>query len=286
MGALVCWPAVVEAASAVLRLFRACHQRYWPCGMSSEDTVSVTVGVLALQGAFHEHISRFSSLNASAKGFHVRPITVRRPDQLAQCHALVIPGGESTAIALGLRNAGLTEPVRDWIRQGRPVWGTCAGMILLASIATGGKRGGQELLGGMDVQVGRNGFGSQVYSFECDLLCPAIGDKLFPGVFIRAPIVERLLKDAAVDDALHVPQGVMVSYCTPDMRGSNPHPVEPIAWLPASEPHDASDSKNAASHVVALRQGHLFATSFHPELTTDTRLHSYFVREIVIPSRS
>jgi len=119
---------------------------------SGEDTVCVTVGVLALQGAFHEHMARFASLNASAKGFCVRPIAVRRVDQLEQCHALVIPGGESTAIALGLRNAGLTEPVREWIRRGRPVWGTCAGMIMLAAIATGGKRGGQELLGGMDIQ--------------------------------------------------------------------------------------------------------------------------------------
>lgn len=254
--------------------------------MSSDDTVSVTVGVLALQGAFHEHIARFAALNASAKGFSVRAVTVRRPDQLAHCHALVIPGGESTAIALGLRNADLLEPVRTWIREGKPVWGTCAGMIMLATIATGGKRGGQELLGGMDVQVGRNGFGSQVYSFECDLRCPAVGTTPFPGVFIRAPIVERVLKNRDGNSDVHLEQDLPVSRCPDFMHGCNPHVIEPIAWLPEIDVEGSADAlkRDSATHIVALRQGYLLATSFHPELTTDTRLHGYFVREIVIPS--
>ena len=278
---------------------------------SGEDTVCVTVGVLALQGAFHEHMARFASLNASAKGFCVRPIAVRRVDQLEQCHALVIPGGESTAIALGLRNAGLTEPVREWIRRGRPVWGTCAGMIMLAAIATGGKRGGQELLGGMDIQVGRNGFGSQVYSFECDIQCPALGAKPFPGVFIRAPVVERLLSlptstsssssDNAQDTTAAVQPDVAPSSLTsapvksdqvpvsrsPADMHSSKHSVEPIAWLPATEPivgESPAQNERAPSRIVALRQGRLLVTSFHPELTADTRLHCYFVREMVLPS--
>lgn len=130
--------------------------------MSAER--GVTVGVLALQGAFQEHIYRFNSLNASSLSASVRAIAVRKPEQLAQCDAIVLPGGESTTIMLGMRNAGLLEPLREWVAAGKPAWGTCAGMIMLASVAQGGKRGGQELLGGVDVQVGRNGFGSQVCS--------------------------------------------------------------------------------------------------------------------------
>ncbi|CCU98370.1 unnamed protein product [Malassezia sympodialis ATCC 42132] len=234
------------------------------------ERTGVTIGVLALQGAFHEHIARFASLSASASHVSVRSIAVRRPEQLAQCDALVIPGGESTAIALGLHNAGLTEPLRTWIREGRPVWGTCAGMIMLANTATGGKRGGQELLGGLHIQVGRNGFGSQVNSFECDVQCPAIGDTPFPGVFIRAPVVEALGGGGAAAAA-------PVSHSPDDMHGLFPGtPVEPIAWLPP-----ASDTAADPSRVVAVRQGRLLATSFHPELTTDTRLHNYFVQMVV-----
>ena len=122
----------------------------------------VTVGVLAMQGAFQEHIQRFASLNASSCMPMVRAVAVRRPEQLERCDALVLPGGESTAISLGMRNAHLEEPLRAWIAAGKPVWGTCAGMIMLAMVAQGGKMGGQELLGGLDIQVGRNGFGSQV----------------------------------------------------------------------------------------------------------------------------
>ena len=234
------------------------------------ERTGVTIGVLALQGAFHEHIARFASLSASASHVSVRSIAVRRPEQLAQCDALVIPGGESTAIALGLHNAGLTEPLRTWIREGRPVWGTCAGMIMLANTATGGKRGGQELLGGLHIQVGRNGFGSQVNSFECDVQCPAIGDTPFPGVFIRAPVVEALGGGGAA-------AAPPVSHSPDDMHGLFPGtPGEPIAWLPP-----ASDTAADPSRVVAVRQVRLLATSFHPELTTDTRLHNYFVQMVV-----
>lgn len=237
------------------------------------ERTGVTIGVLALQGAFHEHIARFASLSASASHVTVRSIAVRRPDQLAQCDALVIPGGESTAIALGMHNAGLTEPLRAWIRDGKPVWGTCAGMIMLANTATGGKRGGQELLGGLHIQVGRNGFGSQVNSFECDVQCPALGEAPFPGVFIRAPVVEAL--GAASSDA-----SPPVSHSPASMQTLFPDtPVQPIAWLPPAS--DASHASTDPSRIVAVRQGHLFATSFHPELTADTRLHSYFVQMVL-----
>lgn len=119
------------------------------------ESSEVTIGVLALQGAFHEHINHLSRVGAT------RSIAVRTPDQLSACDGLVIPGGESTAIALGAERCGLLEPLRTWVREGKPTWGTCAGMIMLAREATGGKKQ-QELIGGWDGRVSRNGWGSQV----------------------------------------------------------------------------------------------------------------------------
>ena len=265
----------------------------------------VTVGVLALQGAFQEHIARFASLNASSFTPRVRAIAVRRPEQLEQCDGLVLPGGESTAISLGLHNAQLTEPLRAWIAAGKPVWGTCAGMIMLAAIATGGKRGGQELLGGLDLQVGRNGFGSQVCSFEADVVVPMLGNDGDPGVFIRAPVVEKLLGDsvsqreAAAALATGSHDTLSVSVCPASALTLPRAPIEVLGWLPASAvpavaaPDFSSTAGSAAlhgahpprdAHVVAVRQGRLMATSFHPELTGDTRLHAYFVREVILSS--
>lgn len=253
----------------------------------------VTIGVLALQGAFHEHIQRFTSLSSLAT-LNVRAHAVRRPEQLEHCDALVIPGGESTAIALGMRNAGLFEPVLAWVAAGRPVWGTCAGMILLARVATGGKRGGQELLGGVDIQVGRNGFGSQVNSFETSIAIPAVGDEPFTGVFIRAPVVDALLPDAG---SVCMPAGIQVSAAQKSQDGARP-PIEILGLLPSDAmPTGApgaaplawtsSHSRPATpvlgtrpqsdAQIVALRQGNALVTSFHPELTADTRLHAYFV---------
>lgn len=253
----------------------------------------MTVGVLALQGAFHEHIQRFSSLNALSTMPTVRAFAVRRADQLEQCDALVIPGGESTAIALGMRNADLYEPINAWVTSGRPIWGTCAGMILLARVASGGKRGGQELLGGVDVQVGRNGFGSQVNSFEASVVIPALGDEPFTGVFIRAPIIDALLPDAGTVTA---PHGMNVSAAHDAQDGERP-PLEVLGWLPEDAMPESSAQATLAwsathgraatpvlgprpgsdAQIVALRQGNALITSFHPELTSDTRLHSYFV---------
>lgn len=255
---------------------------------------AVTIGVLALQGAFHEHQARFASLNASHAGPSVRAIAVRTAEQLASCDGLVLPGGESTSIAMGLRQASLFEPLRDWIRAGRPVWGTCAGMIMLATVATGGKRGGQELVGGMDVVVGRNGFGSQVFSFECELDVPALGGEPFPGVFIRAPVVEQLQPAGTSSDAMAavaqrcVEAGLTVATAPPDMHHLWPDVrVEPLAWLPRdceALPRVDAHAPLPDCYIVAYRQGALLATSFHPELTPDARLHQYFV-QIVLDSR-
>ncbi len=190
------------------------------------------IGVLALQGDFAEHIQILKSLGVDA-------IEVRKPEQLPGLDALIIPGGESTTVGKLAAEYGLLEPMREMCTSGKPVWGTCAGMIFLAKEA--GRP--QPLLRVMDVSVKRNAFGRQVQSFEQDLDIPEL-DKgknggqprgPFHAIFIRAPMIESVGK------------GVQV-----------------LARL-----EDGT--------VVAARQGNLLATSFHPELTKDTRFHTYFL---------
>ena len=142
----------------------------------------VRLGVLALQGAFREHIAMLKRLNVEA-------VEVRLAQELDGLDGLIIPGGESTSMGLVAERWGLVEPLRRWVRGGMPTWGTCAGMILLAENATGQKLGGQALIGGLDVTVNRNYFGRQVDSFEADLDVPALGDAPFHAVFIRAPAI-------------------------------------------------------------------------------------------------
>jgi 5'-phosphate synthase pdxT subunit len=140
------------------------------------------IGVLALQGDFAEHIHVFQRLGIAAR-------EVRQPQELADLDGLVIPGGESTTIARLISEFGLLEPLRERVQQGFPLWGTCAGMIVLAQEAS-------ELtwptLGALTIAVRRNAFGRQVDSFETDLAVPALGQQPFHAVFIRAPIVEEV----------------------------------------------------------------------------------------------
>lgn len=189
-------------------------------------------GVLALQGAFveHEHILRV---------LDVEPVEVRVPDQLLDLDGLIMPGGESTTIGKLALSYGLTEPIRQMAEQGVPVWGICAGMILLARDV--GRD--QPLIGVMDIVVKRNAFGRQVDSFETDLVVPEL-DALSPGkgrsqpfraIFIRAPYIQR------VGDG-----------------------VQELARLDGGR-------------IVAARQDNLVATAFHPELSGDTRFHRYFL---------
>lgn len=188
------------------------------------------MGVLALQGDFREHIVVLQSL-----GVHTR--AVRRPEELAQVDGLVIPGGESSVMDKLSRMFGLAEPLKDAIRAGLPVYGTCAGLIMLADRVLDAIAG-QQSLGGLDISVRRNAFGSQLDSFETDLPIPVLGDPPVHAVFIRAPVVEDL--GAA---------------------------VVPLAALPDGR-------------VVAVEQGNLLGTSFHPEMTGDTRFHEYFLDRV------
>ncbi|WP_308464699.1 pyridoxal 5'-phosphate synthase glutaminase subunit PdxT [Rathayibacter soli] len=197
---------------------------------TQSDEVALRVGVLALQGDFREHLAVLRSLGADA-------VAVRRPSELATVDGLIIPGGESSVMDKLSRTFELVAPLRQAIASGLPIYGTCAGLIMLAdrvldSIA------GQETLGGLDVTVRRNAFGSQLDSFETDLHIPALGDEPMHAVFIRAPIVEAVGDKARVVAAL-------------------------------------DDGR-----VVAVEQGNLLGTSFHPEMTGDTRFHEYFLAKV------
>jgi 5'-phosphate synthase pdxT subunit len=184
------------------------------------------IGVLALQGDFREHIVAATSAGHTA-------IAIRRENELNEVDALILPGGESTTIALLAKSYNLFNPIRQKIKDGLPVYGSCAGMILLADRIVDGAQG-QETFGGIDMTVRRNAFGRQVESFEGEI---TFNSKMVNGVFIRAPWVESV--------------------------GSG---VEVLS--------------EAAGHPVAVRQGSLLATSFHPELTGDLSVHQYFFDEI------
>jgi 5'-phosphate synthase pdxT subunit len=189
------------------------------------------VGVLALQGDVAEHLRAL----AEAGG---RPLRVRRPDELAAVDGLVIPGGESTTMWQLVAAFDLAEPLRKRITGGMAVFGSCAGMIMLADKLVDGVAG-QETLGGIDMTVRRNAFGRQVDSFESDVVLAGIAsppDPAFRAVFIRAPWVEA-----------------------------------------AGEQVEILGTERGTGRIVAVRQGPLLATSFHPELTGDLRVHRHFV---------
>ncbi len=148
------------------------------------------VGVLAVQGAFVEHEKLLRSLS-------VETVQVRLAQHLKGLNGLIIPGGESTTIGKVARRWGLIDPIREFARSGRPLWGTCAGMIVMAEVVVDGESD-QPLLALMDVTVRRNAFGRQVDSFEADLEVPALGEEPFHAVFIRAPMIERIGDDVKV----------------------------------------------------------------------------------------
>jgi 5'-phosphate synthase pdxT subunit len=194
-------------------------------------TAGMIIGVLALQGDTREHLHALAELDVIA-----RP--VRRPDELDSVDALVVPGGESTAMSKLAIEFGMTEPLRKRIAGGMPTYGSCAGMIMLATTILDG-RADQVPFGGIDMTVRRNAFGRQVDSFEGTVDISDIDGGPFSAVFIRAPWVEAVGPDVRV------------------LGRVNDGP--------------------AAGRIVAVRQQHLLATAFHPELTGDLRVHRYFV---------
>jgi 5'-phosphate synthase pdxT subunit len=192
----------------------------------------VTVGVLALQGDVREHVRALEACDMPA-----RP--VRRPAELDDVDALVIPGGESTTISKLAVEFGLADPIRKRIADGMPAYGSCAGMIMLAAKVLDG-RPDQQSFAGIDMTVRRNAFGRQVESFEAPVPLLGVPGEPFHAVFIRAPWVERVGPD-----------------------------VEVLGRVPAGSTPDG--------RIVAVRQGNLLATAFHPELAGDLRVHRLFV---------
>lgn len=185
------------------------------------------VGVLALQGDVREHVGLLERISAE-------PVAVKHPEQLDEIDGLVIPGGESTTIGKMAVRFGLFDPIRERIVDGLPVYGTCAGMILLADAVT---EGDQALIGGLDIVVRRNAFGRQNESFEADIDIGGMEEAPFPAVFIRAPWVEKVGADVQV-------------------------------------------MAEVDEHAVMVRHENLLATSFHPEIAGDDRVHRLFLEMI------
>ncbi len=172
------------------------------------------VGVLALQGAFIEHAQMLARIG-------VRPVEVRLPEHLEGLDGLIIPGGESTTMGLLAQKRGLLQPLQDFARSGRPLWGTCAGMILMAKEILDGVPG-QPALELMDIAVRRNAFGRQVDSFEADLMIPALGESPFHAVFIRAPVIERV--GAGVEVLATLEDGTAVAVRQDNLLATAFHP--------------------------------------------------------------
>ncbi|KAJ5039024.1 uncharacterized protein L3040_006696 [Drepanopeziza brunnea f. sp. 'multigermtubi'] len=276
---------------------------------STDHEMSITVGVLALQGAFNEHVQLLRQaaqiLATKDKDIVQRNWTfkeVRTEEELSSCDALILPGGESTAISLVAQRSNMLEPLRDFVKVKRkPAWGTCAGLILLAESANRTKKGGQELIGGLDVRVNRNHFGRQIESFEANLDLPflkqADGESLdanqtpFRAIFIRAPIVERLLPtvtgiqegEAKIDDTVVAPSREINQEAARSINIGN---VEVMGTLPGRTTvikDDATKEKldAEAGDIIAVRQANVFGTSFHPELTGDPRIHVWWLKQVI-----
>ncbi|MDR1856410.1 MAG: pyridoxal 5'-phosphate synthase glutaminase subunit PdxT [Desulfovibrio sp.] len=190
----------------------------------SEALPPPVVGILALQGAFREHGKVLRSLG-------VQVVEVRQPRHLEGLGAIVLPGGESTTMGKLLTDWDMMDPLRERILAGMPVYGSCAGLILLCDRI---EDSDQPRIGALDAQVRRNGYGRQVDSFEADIDIPVLGPEPFPAVFIRAPVLTG------------VGEGVTVL-------------------------------ARVGEQPVAVRQGSVLASSFHPELTSDARFHRYFL---------
>jgi 5'-phosphate synthase pdxT subunit len=193
----------------------------------------MNVGILALQGSFAEHARCIHNLGAE-------PVLVRQPKDLTQIDGLIIPGGESTAICMLLERSGFFDNLRARAMEGFPIFGTCAGLIILArkiDDPPGGDHGVHPI-GILNVIVRRNAFGRQLNSFEDDVIFTGVGDPPFRAIFIRAPMI------------LEADTGVHVLSRLNDNR------------------------------IIAVEQGNLMATAFHPELTGDLRIHEYFFSRI------
>ncbi|CAX44502.1 SNO-family glutamine amidotransferase, putative [Candida dubliniensis CD36] len=233
---------------------------------------SVTIGVLALQGAFREHIAYFNHVIESNPDqyseYDIRLKEVKTKQDLEQCDSLVIPGGESSSISYIAERTELLPHLYEFVSdKSKSIWGTCAGLIFLSKQLVNGIEN-QQILGALDIEVSRNAFGRQIDSFEQSLdfssFIPGCTD--FPTVFIRAPVVTKILiqRECLKEEVIRSNN----SY-------QNPAPVKVLYSL---KNYDGKDHEL----IVAVKQGHILGTSFHPELADDYRFHKWFLDEFVI----
>lgn len=271
--------------------------------MSGEK--EIVIGVLALQGAFEEH--QESLEKCVGKNGNLRTVQVRTAKQLEDIDGIIFPGGESTAMGLIGTVDGMWTALKTFTQSGKPTWGTCAGMILLAERCVGGSaviENGQSLIGGLDILVCRNYFGSQISSFEMATPCPPGheegGD--YPGVFIRAPAILSVGEDVEVlGKVVATPcrqaAVVLKELETKIANGENVIMMEVVDALErkdglkyvdvkmeARETNNqgkielpgAADGTNAREVICAARKKNMLITAFHPEITEDYRWHKYF----------
>lgn len=205
-----------------------------PTPASYRGKKKLRIGVLGLQGDFEAHLKALQQA-AEALDLDVEGVVVKLPQHLSELDGIILPGGESTTIGKLMELYGLKEPLQQMISQGVPIWGTCAGLILLAR-ETDNALAGQPLLASLDIRVCRNAFGSQRESFETNLSVPELGEAPFHAFFIRGPSIAEVGPEVKV-----------------------------LATL-----DDGT--------IVAVRQGSLLGTAFHPEVAGDVRFHDYFLR--------
>lgn len=258
----------------------------------------IVVGVLSLQGSYHEHIAHLESLFQQLSEdvwynskYKLRSREVKKVEDLNNLDGLILPGGESTTMSILLQRNGLLDPLRKAIQiDNLPCWGTCAGLILLSNEITNTKLDlsgsitetsmQYRPIGGLDVQVQRNSFGRQLDSFCKELVLEDFDGELngakFPCIFIRAPVIQNVLSSEVLLDVHetndHLTDGVVRAV----RLNEQPVQAKPEVLLRIS-------SDEGASRIVAIKQGNVFGTSFHPELVTgDYRMHKWFIDKFII----
>lgn len=278
--------------------------------MATEEVIRI--GILALQGAVEEHAAMVRSLSAApsggATGVRFETVLIHDSKDMTgnALDGIILPGGESTTMAIVGERCGVFSLLKEWVRQERPVWGTCAGMILLSDHAVKTCEGGQSLIGGLDVSVCRNFFGSQVYSAQIDISLPLqphsysssssknmnVIDEdnyktlispspVYPGVFIRAPAILRAGHGvdvlAKVVARPHAQAYAEVSAALRPAAGGACGAVTVIDGSGVQSVYNTADSsKDMFEVIIAAKHNNCLVTAFHPELTKDDRWHRYF----------
>eukprot|EP01036_Dinobryon_divergens_P034320 gene34320-44333_t len=238
---------------------------------------------MALQGAVEEHMNSIRKLGATA-------IEIRYPKDLEAVDGIILPGGESTAMAIVGEKCGLFPVLKNWVASKKPIWGTCAGMILLSDHAIKQKEGGQSLLGGLDVHVCRNYFGSQIYSSHLPIevtdakIASSSDIDSCTGIFIRAPAILDVGPAVQVIATTRSPphasaiEEVVALLTQLGNRESDQDDEGTSTGRKRLRREVASDNKDHVYNViVAVRQENILATAFHPELTDDLRWHRFFL---------